>query len=132
MTRDDLMSVATKIRAIHAALGTNGSHDIYYWIEQAATIFDLAKWKVDDRVELATTPDINEKESWGWMGYKHFLIEGAKATVRTVEFQSGHFQYALRFDDDSWIDHEGVRHPAPEPLGVFYFWESKLRAARCP
>ena len=86
-----------------------------------------AKYKVGDRVELAITPEITERTAHGWLGSKHFLVEGAKATVRDVEYRGGDFGYSVSFDDESWIElFSGTVHPAAHSH-IYYFAEEKLR-----
>jgi len=84
--------------------------DLKYHLETANSIWKLAPFKVGDRVQLAKTPDINEKDSWGWMGAKHFLVAGSKATVHNREFYDARFVFGLYFDNDSWFDMNKVKH----------------------
>ena len=84
----------------------------------------FAPFRVGDRVRLTETPEISEKVSWGWLGGKHFLVKGALATVQTVDVCKDKFRAGLIFDDDSWIDRDGVRHPAdPRDRGAYTFSE---------
>lgn len=55
------------------------------------------------RVRLLKAPACNG----GWSRSKHFLIVGAIATVRSIEFVEGQFSANLVFDDETWIDHKG-------------------------
>jgi len=87
-----------------------------------------AKFKVGDCVELAETPYISESTAHGWLGSKHFLIQGAKATVRDVDFRCNEFGYAIMFDNESWKDRDGVIHPTKDKH-TYFFTEGKLRAA---
>ena len=101
MTRDDLMGVHDKLVAAGRALGGNAS-GLAYFIEQASTLFSLSKWKVGAQVELALTPQIDERHAWGWLSAKHFIIEGARAEVVDVHFSNGAFTYYVVFADESW------------------------------
>lgn len=87
-----------------------------------------AKFKVGDHVELAMTPVINERDSFGWLGSKHFLIEGARATVMDVDYRGNGFGYAIMFDEESWKDNQGVIHPMKERKHTYYFGEQKIRS----
>lgn len=86
-----------------------------------------SKFKVGDRVEIAETPVINEKECWGWLSSKHFLIEGAKATISEISYYNNDFGYLVIFDDESWKDQQGVIHPVSEK-SRYHFWERDLRS----
>lgn len=98
----------------------------------AAALFDRAPFKVGDRVRLTKTPDITPEKSWGWMGAKHFLVKGAMATVREVDFSDGHFEAWLHFDDESWISSiDGKIHPA-ERKALYHFWETYLERVATP
>ena len=65
-----------------------------------------APFKKGDRVELSEPPIITDKVAWGWQGSKHFLVEGAKATVSEVEIRTNPMciVYGLLFDDESYLD----------------------------
>ena len=89
----------------------------------------FAPFKVGDRVKLAKTPTITEKESWGWMGCKHFLVKGAKATVEEVGCGEGGFTFSMLFDDETWIHpHTGkkMKHERPHHFMFGEQWVEKL------
>lgn len=88
-----------------------------------------AEFKVGDRVELAETPEINERESFGWLCSKHFLVEGAKATVADVGYYDGQFGYSVIFDDESWKEERtGIIHPTEtKHKHTYYLREYQLR-----
>jgi len=77
------------------------THEFKWYIERIKeyrdALFMYAKFKVGNVVCLNKTPIINEKESWGWIGYKDILIKGAVAIVDSVDFYEGRFRYSLRF-----------------------------------
>jgi hypothetical protein len=75
----------------------------YYLIETLRGVVKTAPFAKGDRVELVRQPDINPVDSWGWMGSKHFLVVGAKATVAAVSLRSHGWSVELVFDDESWI-----------------------------
>lgn len=79
--------------------------------------------QVGDMVRLRKAP----RCEGGWLRSKHFLIPGAIAEVKSIDFCSGEFSAYLRFEDESWVDDAGVVHPT-EPkdrhvfgLGLDYF-----------
>jgi hypothetical protein len=81
----------------------------------AHTLFKrFAPFKPGDRVVLKKTPVIGEDQSHGWLGSKHFLVAGAKGTVKFVDCYNGVFEADVVFDDETWIDHEGKQHPMQE------------------
>lgn len=87
-------------------------------------LLTLSPFKVGDRVQLADTPTITPKKSWGWMPYKHYLVKGSIARVATIEADEQGFSYELQFENASHIDHRGVESIDPEPIekrGTFYF-----------
>lgn len=91
-------------------------------------IADFCPFKVGDHVAINYTPTITEEHSHGWIGYKHFLVKGATAVVRSVEVVDGRFTFDLVFDNDHWIDpHTKKRHTRkPEERGSFKFWEGQV------
>lgn len=92
----------------------------------AQGLFDRAPFKAGDRVRLTVTPDINEKDSWGWMHAKHFLVKGALATVHSVDFSDGLFNALCVFDDETYLHyHTKEKLPVDRP-SLYHFWETKL------
>lgn len=98
-----------------------------YYLERLTRCYDflltLAPFQPGARVMMAETPVINEKESWGWIGSKHFLVRGAQAIVRAVHADRDGFSYDVEFDDDSWVDHHTneIHLRKPEERDVFRF-----------
>lgn len=105
-----------------------------------------ASFKVGDRVELTETPVITAETAHGWLNCKHFIVKGAKGTIRDVSYYNNEFGYAVSLDDESWKDEKGVIHPKNDKkctipgcdfthrAHTFYFREYKLRrpfAERC-
>lgn len=106
-----------------------------YYLENLAAAYDAvttqyAPFKVGERVKLASTPDINEKDSWGWLGAKHYLVKGSGGTVKEVSYGTKGFQFYVSFDDESWIDSRtGEVNPTPHQH-TYHFKEEWLRAER--
>lgn len=65
--------------------------------EYRKALFSYAKFKVGDFVKLAITPNINDKENWGWIGYKDYLVKDAVGVVEDVDYYKGYFRYGLIF-----------------------------------
>lgn len=93
-------------------------------------LFDrFAPFQVGDRVVLSRTYG---GDSIGWQHSRHFLIKGSKATVREVDIdsRSSKFICAIEFDNESWIDSEGIEHMTdPDKKHTFSFnedWIVKL------
>lgn len=75
----------------------------------AKALFErFAPFKPGDRVVLVETPVINEKESWGWLGHKHYLVAGAVATVKAVDYKDDQFIAEVVFDNESWLRTHGL------------------------
>lgn len=111
--------------------GENVGHgDFTSILEDCLTIFERCPFGTGDRVQLEITPVINDKEAWGWMGSKHFLAKGAKATVTGVEFRKGKFIFGLEFDDDSWV-HPHTKEVIPnDRKALYYFSEYDIVRAK--
>ena len=96
-------------------------------------LFDHAKFKVGDRVKLnsAWTHHVgNNGISSSWDSCKHFLIEGATATVKTVDFYPKGFVYDIMFDVETWID-KWAKPPIEREVTdkhLFAFHEKFLKA----
>lgn len=93
-------------------------------------LLSIAPHPAGSRVELAKTPEINAKDSYGWMGSKHFLVEGSVAIVREVDADARGFSYQLEFEDESWIDPttNAVNAIPPERRHVYGFRADYVRA----
>jgi len=118
MKEKDLPEIIGRLEKAGEALGISFS-DWKYTLETAQGIWDLCPYKAGDRVILVKVPEISETKCWGWLYAKHFMVEGAKATVHSREFYRGQFQLGLHFDDDSYLYNGNVR-PVKEK-GLFFF-----------
>jgi hypothetical protein len=109
-----------------------------YYFERMKDYYDgcmkAAKFKKGSRIQLKEDVDTNDKP--GWEHCKHFLIKGAKATIRDVDYMNGKYVYDLEFDNESWIkDYEGftkLKKPVEVPIEdkhVFRFTEKHLEKA---
>lgn len=102
-----------------------------YYIERAqeyqeALFNKFAPFKIGDRVRLIKTPEINENRFPGWLSSKHFLIEGAVGTVESVDYRDETFCADVVFDNESWIDSNGTRHPIEENGKHTFLFSEKL------
>lgn len=79
--------------------------------EYRKALLERAPFKRGDVVVLTETPEINDETSWGWMPARHFLIKGAVGRVDEVTYYEESFRAGVLFDDESWIDRDGLRHP---------------------
>lgn len=95
----------------------------------AERLLVVAPFAEGDRVVLTKTPDI-EKGS-GWWGSRHYLIEGSRGVVTSVDFHEEKkvlLGYVM-FDDETYIHYEiGEKMPVKDKH-VYCFGESWLR--RC-
>lgn len=129
MDDTDLTKIMDGLKKIDEVFGgTTLTYQWRYILECANTIWDRCPFSKGDRVALTKTPDINPDTSWGWMGAKHFLVEGAVATVVDRQFYKGMFRFGLKFDNDSWIHHrDGSINPREEnDRGLYYFGEKDI------
>jgi hypothetical protein len=115
---EDMQSLIDQVKALDKAL-TNSEYGfkLTELIESYGSLFDrFCPFRVGDRVQLSKTPEINEKTSWGWIGSKHFLVDGAKARVTSRGYRNGLFCFGLVFDDESWINSsDGSLNPVDRP-----------------
>ncbi len=93
-------------------------------------LFTFAKFKIGQKVKMAATYPVNERDSWGWMApYRHLFKSGSKATIRKVDWYDGNFNYGIEFDSKTYIDREGNIHPH-DSTSVFTISEKWLKAAK--
>jgi hypothetical protein len=103
-------------------------NDWRYVLEGANSIWSLAQFKVGQLVRLNKTPEITREKSWGWFGSKHYLIKGALAVVKERQFYDGTFVYGLHFQDESWVDGNGICQPV-SGKALYSFGERWLESA---
>ena len=127
MREKDIKEMIEGIKSLEK-LSQGNLHHWRYVLENANSIWLKSPFNIGDRVRLIKTPEITEKKSWGWLGGKHYLIEGALAVVVDRQFYDGTFLFGLFFDDESWKDHEGKLHPTSEK-GMYMFGERWLAPA---
>ena len=106
-----------------------------YFINDLIGCYELlierfAPFKADDRVAL-TKPPVIDSKNHGWYGSRHFLVKGAKGTVRSVHVSRSGFSADVEFDDESWISDVGpdkgkIHKTAPKDRHVYGFHEDYL------
>jgi hypothetical protein len=102
--------------------------DFKYAIENCKDLFErFAPCKIGDRVELTKTPDINPKDSWGWMDSKHFLIKGAVGTVKEVDFYHKKFKIGIEFDNETWKNTQTDEKKPVERKHIYTFSEDFVK-----
>lgn len=68
-----------------------------------------SKFKEGDKVKLKE--DVDTSDAPGWHYCKHFLIKGAEATVKSVDYSKGKFYYDIIFDNETYINNDGEVKP---------------------
>jgi len=98
---------------LHMGGGSSSALDqaYFYLIDMLEGAVACAPFSKGDRVELNYTPEITASTASGWLGGKHYLVEGSKATIACVSFGSFGWGVDLIFDDESWIDSNKVVRP---------------------
>jgi len=87
-------------------------------------LFSFAKFQIGDRVKLAA--DIDAKG--GWYHCAHFLKKGEMATVVDMDYDERGFSYNVVFDNETWIDRDGVKQPVANKHS-FGLYERHLETA---
>lgn len=127
MREIDIQKILKGISSLEELSGGN-LHQWKYVLENANSIWSRSPYKMGDLVRLKKTPIIDKKTSWGWLGAKHFLIEGNVGKVADIQFYNGLFIFGIEFDNESWIDYEKNEH-APDTLSIYTFSENWLAPA---
>lgn len=131
----DIEKVKEGLKLLDQGMRQLGAGPMDFYCRQLTECYEylltLAPHQVGDRVRLVDAPDINERDSWGWMHAKHFIVKGAVATVAHVEADGEGFSYFLQFEDDSWINSYTKRiNPRPaKDRGTYGFrgkWLERL------
>jgi len=127
MKEDDLSNIIEGVKILEKLADGHLPHWRYV-LENANSIWLKSPFKVGDLVQLVKDPEITSENSWGWLGAKHFLIKGAKARINERQFYDGKFIFGLSFEDESWIDSEGIVRQVHKKA-IYLFGESWLESA---
>ena len=126
----DVETVKEAARLMKKASDLLSNGPLEFYLREMAATYELmmerfCPFKVGQRVQLAATPVITEKTSWGWMPYKHFIIKGHAGTVASASCGSDGFTFDVILDDQTWLDPTGTAHPVSKP-STFRFKENML------
>jgi hypothetical protein len=112
---DDIKNGITKIKE---GIDLMSKGPMSYYLDQLlaarqALLTKYAPFKVDDRVVLTVAPKITDESAPGWLGCKHFLVEGARGIVKGSDVRTdGTLRFNVMFDDESYIrQHDSVIVP---------------------
>jgi len=123
-----LSDIKNKVSELDSLLDNEFGYRLNQVLESYASLFDrFCPYKVGDRVQLKETPDIPKGS--GWYGSRHFLIKGAIATVKALEYRDDLFCFGLEFDDETWIDMHGEVKPV-SAKHLFYLSENWIEEAK--
>lgn len=121
---DYLKDVKAKISELDSLLNKELGFKLNEVLETYASLFNrFCPHRVGDRVQLKE--DLNIPESSGWHGCRHFLIEGAIATVKACEYRNNLFYFGLEFDEESYVDRHGEIKPV-DSKHLFYVSEQAI------
>jgi hypothetical protein len=137
MKEKDIKEALAKLETLRKAsydmfsVNTSGEYKVRTIVEQSLYIFDRALFKNNDKVKLKRAPIIDQYNNWGWLGQKHFLVEGATAIVKERSFYGGKFRYLLEFDNESYVDvvTKLIQPVDSEKRGQYLFVEDYLELA---
>jgi len=76
---------------------------------------ELAPFQIGDEVELIDAPEINQKDTPGWMGAKHILVNGRKGIIRDVTYDDRGYTVMFEPNNETWIDLNGKEQPVTRP-----------------
>lgn len=126
---NELSDFYCKVRDLEKAIPSEFGYKLSSVLSAYYEMFSrFCPFKAGDRVRLTKTPVIEEGS--GWHGSRHFLVEGAIATVRQCDWRKGRFVFDLEFDDESWLDEKGEIYRVPsDRRRSFSFGESWLISA---
>lgn len=131
----NIQNVTEGFALIEQGMGKLRSGPFEWYVKRLASCYEMlinryAPHKVGDRVILTKTPQIDDINSPGWLGCRHFLVKGAVGTVREVSCDGDHFSFGVMFDVETYIDtYSGEAKPVDQKH-TFFFREEYLVAAR--
>jgi len=121
---EHLLEVEAKVKDLQSLLCRDFGYKLETVLTTHAQLFHrFCPYKIGDRVQL--TRSFKKQHGHGWNASAHFLIEGAIATVVNCDFRDGLFLFGLSFDNESWIDAQGVAQPKSNH--TFSFSENSIK-----
>lgn len=123
---EELVAYATEFKnKVGRSCGGSFKWGVGEVLQSYRSMFDrFCPYKIGDRVQLKSSCRINDP-THGWYGCRHFLVKGAKATVRERGYTDGQFTFMIEFDNETWIDSKGKELPVTSKH-VFHFGENSL------
>jgi len=121
-----LLEVEAKVKDLQSLLCREFGYKLETVLKTHAQLFHrFCPYKIGDRVQL--TRSFEKQHGHGWNASAHFLIKGAIATVIDCDFRDELFVFGLSFDDESWIDAQGIAQPKSNH--TFSFSENFIKEA---
>lgn len=133
MTKESALKILNVLQSLSDLTGGSEVKELARCVENdLIPWFDHGDIRPGDVVVLTKTPEINQNNSWGWMGSKHFLTEGKTSTVKHVEMRNGRPLYLIKPHEQTWVSSlDGREHPCDVPC-FYYFGESWVRFVERP
>jgi hypothetical protein len=115
------------LEMVKEGVGILAGGPLSFYIEEVSEMIDMlferfCPFKIGDRVML--TKPIDFAKSYGYRQHAHWMVPGAKGTVKAVGAQDKQFWAAVEFDDESWV-WDGEIRPTKDKHH-FRFSESQL------
>lgn len=135
MVNRDIVKMEHEVSELQRIASFLGSGDVIYHLRKHAAAYKAvlthyARFKVGDRVQLAKTPNISEKNAPGWLGSQHLLVRGAPGTVVSADFSlsgEGALRYGVQFDNESVRAKDGTCYEVdPKKRHEYSFGEEWL------
>lgn len=82
-------------------------------------LFSFAKFKAGRLVKMKIDFEVNEKDSWGWMPYRHLLKKGKQAIVKEVDWNGKQFVYLIEFAEKTYTSSKGTIEPTDGSINLY-------------
>lgn len=123
--KDNLDRMLDGLKSIEAGMqriqGSQANWNIQCLVKAHELAIELAPFHVGDTVYLTEAPDCDN----GWAGSKHFLVKGARGTVKSVEITPDGLVYGVMFDCESYFDVYKVEHTILDKDKHLYCFKEK-------
>ena len=131
-----LADLVSMTRQMGLSFGMPESHGLGWYLKEIETLPQIIRAllpaKVGDKVII--TRQI--KLSGAWISREHYLCRGSTAVVKSLGIDEGKVYANLVFDNESWIDDNGLVQPAIQKhyygIGFEYFEKIPVDIASRP
>lgn len=121
--KKDIEKLTNQLETLKSFINADFYNDLNRLKNIVSSLYDASPFKVGDIVKLNKDIEINETTRWGWRGREHFLVKGARAEVKSIDwnYTTNNYAYLLEFEDETYIHFQTKEKIPVKDKGLYYF-----------